>query len=119
MGKAIFGGNTMNVIEMKKTWIENTVGDAKQEFIRKMYQYHQGLFDYSHMIADTDIEKIEICAHSVIMTFSSGLRFLQEGDERSMPMDALNFGQYEKKETDILLHILSMLEGTERKILWI
>ena len=108
----------MNVIEKKNTWIDGVVGEEKQEFIKEMYQYHQSLFDYSHMIANTDIAKIEISKDKVIMKFkSNGLSFIcREGDERSMPMDTLNFGQYEKKETDTMLNLLSQINSIGNKI---
>lgn len=107
----------MNIIEKKETWVDGVVGEKKQEFIKEMYeQYHQSLFDYSHMIKGTDIERIEISMDKVVMRFkSSGLSFVcREGDERSMPMDTLNFGEYEKKETDTMLNILLRIGGADR-----
>jgi hypothetical protein len=82
----------------------------KQLFIQNMYdEHHAVLFDYSHYLRQTNIKKIEIENGQVIMTSRNhGIRILcVEHDFRIAPMEALNFFDYEKNESDMIENLIS------------
>lgn len=77
----------------------------KPTFIREMYQeHHAGLFDYAQHLAKTNIKKIEVEDHRVIMTSRDrGVRMLcVPGDFRVAPVETLNFFDYEKADSDMI-----------------
>lgn len=80
----------------------------KRQFIEKMYGLHFTLFDYAEFINNTDISKIEITDSQIIMTFrDSGLKFICiKNDLRLAPIEALNFGSYEKEELEMQLNLI-------------
>lgn len=80
----------------------------KWTYIEKMYDQHIILFDYTKGIADTNISQIELTDGHVIMTTrDNGIRLeASEKDERCVPIEMLNFGDYEKDEWDIMIEIL-------------
>lgn len=101
-----------SIIDLRNIYRCDSTQISKWEYAEEAYKYHQSLFDYSHILYDTDIESITIKDNQVIMKFrESGLFFVcKEGDERSMMMDALNFGSYEKKEMNVIHRIISLLK---------
>jgi FkbM family methyltransferase len=85
--------------------IENFQGGAidKWQFIDEMYKHHELLFEYSRLLASTNISSILIEDNRVLMTFrDSNLKFIvHEGDKRLAPFDTLNFGTYELEELNM------------------
>lgn len=81
---------------------------SKQEFINKMHDSHSLLFDYRDLLKNNKIKKIEISENAVLMTFhdSEIKMIVDEYDERTAPIEALNFFGYETKETDFVLTII-------------
>ena len=81
---------------------------SKPEFIQKMYELHEKLFEYSDFIKDRDIQKIEISDQGVEITSRElGIKILcSQKDERTAPIEILNFGSYEKKDSDMILSLL-------------
>lgn len=83
---------------------------SKSEYIATMHEkYHQLLFAYSNYLQDTDIEKIEIMDGKVVMTTREhGLRILcNPHDQRTFPVEMLNFGDYEQDELKGIFNLLS------------
>ena len=76
----------------------------KHAFIAQMHERHALLFEYASFLAGTDIRKIEITDDGVIMTErSSGIRFwCDPRDKRTAPIEALNFGTFEKEDEQAL-----------------
>jgi FkbM family methyltransferase len=72
----------------------------KWQYIDKMYEQHQLLFEYSSLLPSTNISSVTIEDGRVVMTFrDSGIRFIvHEGDKRLAPLDTLNFSTYEQEE---------------------
>lgn len=84
----------------------------KWEFSKAAYsKYHQRLWDYAYSLKGTNICKIEICDEKVIMELrDSGVKLLcKENDERSMPLDILNFLNYESEQMQMIENILNNL----------
>lgn len=82
----------------------------KQTFIQSMYDdHHAMLFDYASYINQTNIKKIEIEDWQVIMTSRNhGIRIsCVSEDYRIAPIEALNFCDYEKSESDMIENLVS------------
>lgn len=83
-------------------------GVSKAEYISGMYQFHGILLSYSKLIKDTDIEKIEISADGTFVLLKNGIKlFVREKDERTVPIEIINFGSYEKEEWKQVLTFLN------------
>lgn len=82
---------------------------SKNLYIDEMYAIHQLLFNYSKYISKTDINKIEILDHEVVMCFrNSGIKmYCIEGDKRIACLDALNFKNYEQEELEMQYSLIS------------
>lgn len=102
----------MNIKETKESFKSSKIG--KGEFIDMMYKFHEVLFDMSQNLSGTEIEKIEIEDNSVIFTSRAtdvhpgGAKFIVDAlDKRITPLEAFNFGQYEKEDSDMLYNLVS------------
>jgi len=80
----------------------------KQAYRNSMYNYHKILFDYSELLKDTDIKKIEIIDNNVIMTSRQhGIKIAcMKGDVRIAPIEALSTGYYEKNDTQMMYNLI-------------
>lgn len=89
---------------------------SKPEYIVAMHDLHAVLFEYSDRLPATDIARIEITDHRVVMeTRSHGIRMVCDPeDHRIAPIEILNFGAYEPAESRMLLNILGEMEGQGR-----
>lgn len=81
---------------------------TKSEYIESMYNIHCQLFEYSRFIENTDIDKIEIQDSRVVFTCrSTGIRFTCPfPDKRVAPIEVLNFGFYERKDSDMIFKLV-------------
>jgi FkbM family methyltransferase len=82
----------------------------KPTFIRKMYEnYHSILFEYAEHLSKTNIGKIEIEDNQIIMTSRDrGARLLcTPGDFRVVPIEILNFFDYEKAELAMMNYLVT------------
>jgi len=80
----------------------------KHEFVAKMYDIHRRLFEYSKILKETDISNIQVNDGQVIMTFrDSGVKMLLIENDVSLPaLTALNHGNHEKEELEMVLKII-------------
>ena len=98
----------MNIENIQSDYKENKINKA--EYISKMYnKNHNILFDYSEFIKNKDIQKIEITDGSVIMTTRElGIKMIcNRYDERDIPIEILNFEQYEKQDSDMIMKLVN------------
>ncbi len=102
----------MNIKEVKKSFKNSEIN--KYEFADKMHEFHKVLFDLSENLAGTEIAKIEIEDGKVIFTsrktdlHPGGVKFYVDViDKRITPLDAFNFDQYEKEDSDMLYKLVS------------
>ena len=82
----------------------------KQEYISRMYQEnHDFLFEYSEFIKNRDIQSIEISDGAVIITTRNlGIKMLANRyDERDIPIEILNFGEYEKQDSNMITKLVN------------
>ena len=79
----------MSLLETKLKYQSGLL--EKPQYIDEMYQFHQGLFEYSQFLKETDIIKIEIVDGGVIFTSrNQGIKiFCDQADKRAAP-----FGQH-------------------------
>lgn len=97
----------MNKINKYRLDFENNLLN-KHEYIDKMYELHQNLFDYSDFLNKTSISKIEILDTNVIMTFrDSNVKMIcVKGDKRIACIDSFNFLSYEEEELSMQYKII-------------
>jgi FkbM family methyltransferase len=97
----------MNTIKKYRANFENH-NLSKSEYIDKMYEQHELLFDYSDYLITTDISTIEITDQNVVMTFrDSNVKMIcAKGDKRIACIDALNFLSYEEEELSMQYRII-------------
>jgi len=84
---------------------------TKSEYIKIMYDsHHTKLFDYAKRIALTDVASIRISDDKVIMTSKQyGVHMLcPEGDHRVALIEAINFGSYEKSDSDMIMSLMPL-----------
>ncbi|MFO0322354.1 MAG: FkbM family methyltransferase [Bacteroidota bacterium] len=87
---------------------------SKNDFISKMYDCHQNLFEYVPFLKETEIKSIEIVAGVGVIfnTLPNGIKLLcVNNDRRSAPFEIMNFDVYEKGDSYIL-HKLIMKDFT-------
>lgn len=97
----------MSMLILKQLYKDEEI--SKQEFIKKMHKFHSLLFDYRDLLKNNKIEKIEISESGVSFTFrdSEIKMVVDQYDERTAPIEALNFFGYEIEETSFILALLS------------
>jgi FkbM family methyltransferase len=102
----------MNIKETKSRF--KTGQFNKVEFIDNMHEFYKILFDFSNNLDETEISKIEIQDQAVIFTSRTtehhpgNVRFYTDLiDKRSTPLEAFNFDQYEKEDSEILYKLVN------------
>jgi len=80
---------------------------TKHEYIRSMYELHARILEYPDFIRDSDISSITISSDGVVLqTKVAGVQLqLNSVDERLTPLEIINFGNYEKNETEMFLRL--------------
>ncbi len=96
----------MTLEELKSTYYCGQM--SKNEYIDEMHKLHAHLFEYAEFIRNTGIDKVEISDGSILMTSrGSQIKMLVDiKDRRSIPVETLNFGAYEKDELQMILQLL-------------
>ncbi|MEB3122928.1 MAG: FkbM family methyltransferase [Snowella sp.] len=96
----------MNLLETKQNYRSNLL--TKNQYIDEMYDFHKILFDYSRILKETNIEKIEVVDGGLIFTFSPHeiKLFSSQADKRTVPFETLNFDGYEKVDSDMILRLI-------------
>jgi FkbM family methyltransferase len=97
----------MKLLEIKSQYYSKKI--AKNNYIKKIYnEYHRSLFEYSDLIKQTDIKKIEITDSELSFIIKKyGVKICApRHDHRSAPLECLNFGVYENKELQAVLQII-------------
>lgn len=81
---------------------------SKNDYIDEMHRKHQCLFEYSSFMRGTNIEKIEITDNVVTMTTrDNNIKLICDiDDKRIIPIEILNFGDYEQECMDMMLRLI-------------
>jgi len=101
----------MNLHEVKTARQEGRLDKAA--YIQRMFDHHAGLFDYADLLAGTDLEAITICRGEVRVKFSwPPVELLVPRNEmRAAPVEAINFGSYEKREFAVVEGLISSMDS--------
>lgn len=97
----------MNIQQTEHDYLNKKT--EKQHYIEQMHnEYHRVLFEYSQFLKNRDIKKIEITDDDVIMTTRElGIKMhCSKDDYRDIPIEILNFREYEKRDSDMILHLV-------------
>ncbi len=96
----------MNLTDTRQSYQADLI--SKHQYIDAMYHFHQILFDYSRLLGETDVEKIEILDDGLLFTFKPlGVKlFCSQADKRTVPFETLNFDKYEKIDSEMILKLI-------------
>ncbi len=102
----------MRISEIKDQFAKGQI--TKLEFINRMSEVHDVLFDFSNTLKDTEIAKIEISDDNVIMVsrktdyHSGNVKFLCDSlDKRTVTLEAFNFGTYEQEDSEMIYKLIT------------
>lgn len=99
--------NVTSMINIRKAFFEGAL--SKPAYIRTMYEeHHTNLYAYSEFLKYGNVSAIEITDGLVVMTArDSGIKIIcPPGDYRVAPVEILNFGQYEIKDSRMIMHLV-------------
>lgn len=92
--------------QIERNYAEGRI--TKPDYIRQMYGCHESLFAYRPFLAGKNVERITVTGEDVLVTTRQGVTMIcNPGDWRITPIEILNFGDYEKTETALLLSFLT------------
>ena len=96
----------MDLITLKNKYFSGKL--TKATYIQKMHTLHRHLFNYARFIKPTDIAEIQITTNSIIMTTKDNkIKLLIDiYDKRIIPIEILNFNNYEKEYLDMMLKLI-------------
>lgn len=102
----------MRISAIKEQFAKGEI--TKSEFISRMSEVHDVLFDFSKTLKDTEIAKIEIIDDHVIMVSRKtnyhlgNVRFLCDSlDKRTVALEAFNFGTYEQEDSEMIYKLIT------------
>ena len=81
---------------------------AKPDFINRMHELHEALFEYADYIKGTDVDSITIENGRLFLTVKeSGIKmFLDRQDKRFIPVEMLNFHSIDPQERNLIARIM-------------
>src|SRR5690606_12897500 len=95
----------MNITDNRSSFAKGRM--TKSEFIENMFNEHKNLFRYSELLKGSQIAAIHIERDRVIFESVEGVKIASSSpDQRSAPIEALNFGAYEPQETAVMLEVI-------------
>jgi len=95
------------LFELEKKYYSGSV--AKQDYISKMHGLHRNLWDYSSFIKGKNILSITIMAGQIILETKEGIKMICDpSDERIVPVEIINFGDYERKELEMMRNFIGL-----------
>ncbi len=86
---------------------------AKAAFVEAIYRRHAGLFEYPGALATTNIAEFRLRDDGVVAFFRDPpiAMYCPAGDPRSAPLEAFNFGDYERAEFRMVRRLIEALGG--------
>lgn len=80
---------------------------TKEEYISRMHNIHKILWDYRDFIKDKNMQSVTISKDAVIMTTMDGIAMVCDShDERIVPMEIMNFADYEREDINMMKRFL-------------
>ena len=101
----------MKISQLKKTFTDG--GMDKASYIEGMFAHHAGLFEYAALLKGSDIESIRILPGELRVRFAwPPIELAVPPDEmRAAPVEAINFGTYEKEEFAVVEGLVAALDA--------
>lgn len=97
------------MLKLKNEYINGRLNKA--DYILQMYGFHEVLLQYPKLIGDTDIERIVIEKDNIYVTLNNGINLIvRELDERTVPVEIMNFNSYEKQEWE---NVFTLIDKTD------
>jgi FkbM family methyltransferase len=79
----------------------------KEHYIRLMHNAHKTLSEYCGFIRDKNIKSIKISEDGLVFTTKNDIKMICDPeDERALPLEIMNFGDYETDEINMLRNFL-------------
>lgn len=79
----------------------------KEEYIKKIHDLHAVLWDYLDFIKDKNVDSIEIANEYIVLKTRNSIKMICDPeDERIIPIEILNFGDYESSEIRMMHRLL-------------
>jgi len=79
----------------------------KDVYIRRMHSAHKDLSEYCDFIRNKNIDSITISGKGLVFSTKNGIRMVCDPeDERAIPLEMMNFGDYETGEIKMLRNFL-------------
>jgi FkbM family methyltransferase len=95
---------TLSLSRLQRAFKEGQI--TKVDFITQAHAVHKHLFNYCNSLGN-DIKAINISDEGVIFTTAKGVRIQCDPDDfRAPPIEAINFGDYEAGDADLLWSLL-------------
>lgn len=97
----------MNLKMLKEEYAKGSL--QKADFIKSACELHQTLFSYDEILGSCDIDEIRIDTDGVIFKVAPDGLWLRcpIGESRVAPLEIMNFGAYEPRETEIMMSLLT------------
>jgi FkbM family methyltransferase len=97
----------MSLDELARAYREGRL--TKPAYIDAMHEHHRALHDYARFMKGTAVGQIEVVDDRVTFTMrDTGVRLIVDPqDKRLAPIEALNFGSYERAEVDAACSLLA------------
>lgn len=90
------------MLDLKQQWLQGRIGKA--DYILAMSEWHTRLHDLIELLKPSVVRAIHIEGDGIRYEMRNGVGlYCPKGDPRPMPLDALNFGDYEAAELRLLL----------------
>jgi FkbM family methyltransferase len=96
---------TNRLKELQSLFRQNQI--SKEDYINRMHEIHAILWEYQELIKEENVSSIEITKDEVRLTSGEGVKMLCDPvDERIVPIEILNFGDYESSEIRMIQRFL-------------
>lgn len=90
---------------LKQDFLKHRLGIF--EYMAQRHEFNKLLFEYANEIPHTDIEKIEMFDGEVVFILKQfNIKMISDKGCRSVPLEILNFGTYEKDESWFIFQLL-------------
>ena len=92
------------LFELQQQYVTGNL--EKSSYINKMYLRHKLLYEYEPLLGVGDTKTITLTSDDIILETVAGVKLLvDKSDSRSCPIEALNFGTFEKSDRSAIMKI--------------
>ena len=93
------------LFEVEKKYKKGSI--TKQDYISKMHRLHRTLWDHSGFIKKKNVSSIVISSELIVLETKDGIKMICDpNDERTVPVEIMNFGDYERKELEMMRNFI-------------